>query len=67
MQHFEALSDHDLETITGGAEDSPQQGSGGSWLSNQWKSFKDGWSNIKDNAVGDLKRMMGPAGRYSGL
>ena len=72
MEHFQALTDHDLETITGGADDQAQ--GGGNWfsklgqgVSNQWQGVKDGWSNAKDNLLGGIKQMMGPAGRYSGL
>ena len=66
MNDFQALTDHDLETITGGADDQAQQG-GGNWFSKQWQGVKDGWSNAKDNLLGGIKQMMGPAGRYSGL
>ncbi len=69
MHHFQALTNDQLDTITGGKDDSSSGSSsgGGSWFSNQWQNVKDSWSNVKANALGGLKQMMGPAGRYSGL
>ncbi len=69
MHHFQALSNEQLDTITGGKDDTSQSSGGGvgSWFSNQWQNVKDSWSNVTDNALGGLKQMMGPAGRYSGL